>query len=169
MLQVIGRGHTATWHNTRAFAVQHHRTVVGLCRLMWSYRSLTFKTVCQAKLVQPLPQHFILVMSKLPITQGMHFLVYLAQRWNSVGRGPRFFTGKLISVNQTSDSKGAIHCCLWSWVTSVGGQGGWRDYWKLFSTLSLQTHHNPICTDASHSFWQTAWCLVFYSQFVDSN
>lgn len=42
-LQVIGREHTATWHNTRAFAAQHHRTVVY--RLTWSYRSLTFKTL----------------------------------------------------------------------------------------------------------------------------
>lgn len=95
---------------------------------------------------------------------------YLELLRNLTGRGPKFFTGDLISVNQTSDNKGAICGCLWNWVTSVGGQGGWREYGKIFPTLSLQTHHHPICMNASHCFWQTTWCLVvFYSKFVDSN
>ena len=49
MLQGIGREHTATQHNTRAYVVQFHRTVVGLPMLLWSYRSLAFKTPLLAK------------------------------------------------------------------------------------------------------------------------
>lgn len=163
-----GREHTDAQHNTRAYAVQHHRTAAGThitLQQKTHSRLLCLPSQTTAATITTLQLGYVQVAPH----SGPALSGYLAQRRNLVGRGPNFFMGNLISVNQTSDNKGAICCCLWNWVISVGGQGGWREYGKIFPTLSLQTHH-PICTNARHSFWQTTWCLVvFYSQIVDSN
>lgn len=162
-----GREHMDAQHNTRVYVVQHHRTAAALHMPLCSYR----------RHIQDLPSRttaaiittILLGYVQVAHHSGPELSGYLPQQQNLIGRGPKFFMRDFISVNQTFDNKGAICCCLWNWVTSVGGQGGWREYGKIFSTLSLQTHHRPICMNASHCFWQTKWCLVFYSQFVDSN
>lgn len=163
-----GREHLDTQHSTHACVVQHHRTAGGVHTLLCSYR----------RHMQNLPSQTTAAITttlQLGYIQAAHhsgpaLSGYLARRWNLTGRGPKFFMGDFISINQTSDNKGAVCCCLWNWITSVGGEGGWREYGKIFPTLSLQTHHHPVCTNASHCFWQTTWCLVvFHSQFVDSN
>lgn len=163
-----GREHTDTQHNTRAYVVQHHRSAAALHTLLCSYRrhieDLPSQTT--AAIITTLLLGYVQVVHH----SGPDLSGYLAQWWNLIGRGPKFSMGDLISVNQTSDNNGATCCCFWNWVTSVGGQGRWREYGKIFPTLNLQTHHHPICMIASHCFWQTKWCLVvFYSQFVDSN
>lgn len=162
-----GREHTDAQHNTRAYVVQHRKTAAALHKLLCSHRRHIQDLAHQstAAIMTALQLGYVQVAHH----SGPALSGYFAQRGNLIGRGLKFFTGDLISVNQTSDNKGAICGCLWSWVTSVGGQGGWREYRKIFSTLSLQTYNHPICMNASLCFWQTMWCLVFYSQFVDSN
>lgn len=150
MLQDIGKDTTATQHT-----LHNSRIVTGLCRLFQSYIQGTH--VCKAK------QNTADVITALQLgySKIIHhswgaLTAYLAQWWNLLGRGTSFFLGKLTAVSQTSDTKGAVCCCLWDWATSGGENGEWGEYRKLFSTLSLQKHHSPICTGASHSFWQNA-------------
>lgn len=131
-----GREHMDTQHNTRAYFVQHHRTAAALHTLLCSYRRHIQHLPSQT--TAALSQHFCWVVFKLSRLSG-----YLAQWQNLIGRGPKFYIGDFISVNQTSDNKGAICCCLWNWVTSVGGQGGWREYGKIFSNIKSSNTSSP--------------------------